>query len=82
MKKIKHNLFSNQVRELEYTKMKLQGECFFLKSQVNLHIQKLHVYNELKSMGFGLRELNILYNMIKEIAAEYNSIYQTIDYDK
>lgn len=35
----------------------------------------------LNQWDLGL-ELNILYNMIKEIAAEYNSIYQTIDYDK
>jgi hypothetical protein len=38
--------------------MSLEGACSFLKSQVNLHSQKLHVCNELKSMGFGLRAKN------------------------
>jgi hypothetical protein len=39
-----------------------------------LHKQLLRIYDELNLMGFGLfglRELNILYNRINEISAEY-----------
>jgi hypothetical protein len=32
-----------------------------------VHRKRLYVYDELKSMGFGLRELKILLNTIKEL---------------
>ena len=78
---IKRDLLSDQVKILEDTRLRLQNECYFLKSQVDLHRQRLYVYNKLKSMGFGLRELKIIYNTLKEIAAENNIIdhRQTVD---
>ena len=71
---VKRDILSRQVRELENTKTTLQGECSFFKSQVDRHSQRLSVYDELKSMGLGLRELKIILNTIKEIANENNSI--------
>ena len=78
---IKRDLLSDELNGLKDTKIRLQNECYFLKSQVDLHRQRLYVYNKLKSMGFGLRELKILYNTLKEIAAENNIIdyRQTVD---
>jgi len=71
---IKHDILSNQNRELEHRKMDLQSQCSFFESQVNLHSQRLYVYDELDSMGFGLTKLKIIRNTIKEIAAENNII--------
>ena len=68
----KRDMLSNQVRTLEDKIVYLQGQCSFLESQVNLHNQRLYVYDELKSMGLGIRELKIILNTIKEIAAENN----------
>jgi hypothetical protein len=68
----KRDMLSNLVRTLEDKIVYLQGQCSFLESQVNLHNQRLYVYDELKSMGLGIRELKIILNAIKEIAAENN----------
>jgi hypothetical protein len=68
----KRDMLSSRVRELEDKIVNLQGQCSFLESQVNLHNQRLYVYDELKSMGLGIRELKIIRNTIKEIAAENN----------
>jgi hypothetical protein len=67
------DMLSSWVRVLEDTKMRLQGECSFLKSQEDLHRQRLSVYDELKSIGLGLKQLKIILNTIKEIANENNS---------
>jgi hypothetical protein len=68
----KRDMLSKLVRTLEDKIVYLQGQCSFLESQVNLHNQRLYVYDELKSMGLGIRELKIILNTIKEIAAENN----------
>src|SRR5918994_564176 len=66
--------------KLEDRKMNLQNDCSSLESQVNLHNQRLYVYDELESLGFGLTKLKILRNAIKEIAAEDNIIFsQAVD---
>jgi hypothetical protein len=80
IKQIKHDILSNQNRELEHRKMDLHSQCSFFESQVNLHSQRLYVYDELDSMEFGLAKLKIIRNTIKEIAAEYNiSFSQAVD---
>jgi hypothetical protein len=68
---VKRDMLSTQVRTLEDKIVDLQSQYSFLESQVNLHKQLLRIYDELNLMGFGLRELNILYNRINEISAEY-----------
>ena len=75
IKQLTRDLLINQVKGLNGTKMGLQNECYFLKSQVDQHTQRLYVYDELKSMGFGLRELKIIRNTIKELAAENNNSF-------
>jgi hypothetical protein len=69
----KRDILSRRVRELEDIKTTLEGECSFFKSRVDQHSQRLSVYDELKSMGLGLRELKIIRNTTKEIAANNNS---------
>jgi hypothetical protein len=68
----KRDMLSKLVRALEDKIVDLRNQYSFLESQVNLHSQRLYVYDELDSMGFGLTKLKILRNAIKEIAAEDN----------
>jgi hypothetical protein len=76
----KRDMLSTQVRALEDKIVNLRNQYSFLESQVNLHSQRLYVYDELDSMGFGLTKLKILRNTIKEIAAEDNiSSSQAVD---
>jgi hypothetical protein len=76
----KRDMLSKLVRALEDKIVDLRNQYSFLESQVNLHRQRLYVYDELDSMGFGLTKLKILRNAIKEIAAEDNiSPSQAVD---
>jgi hypothetical protein len=72
---VKHDMLSNLVRALENKIVDLQSQYSFLEYQVNLHSQKLYVIDELKSIGVRLRELKIILNAIKEIAAKNGMIY-------
>ena len=65
-----------QIREWEDKKAKLQNQCSFLKAEVSWHSQRLHTYDELESLGLGIRELRILCNAIKEIEAENGKSYR------
>jgi hypothetical protein len=65
-----------QTREWEEKKTKLQEECSYLEGEVSRHSQRLSIYYELESLGFGIRELKILCNAIKEIAAENGKSYR------
>jgi hypothetical protein len=77
---VKRDMLSTQVRTLEDKIVDLQSQYLFLEPQVNLHNQILFIYNELKSMGLGLRVLKIIRNAIKESAAEDNiSFSQAVD---
>jgi ASC-1-like (ASCH) protein len=68
----KRDMLSKLDRALEDKIVDRRNQYSFLESQVNLHSQRLYVYDELDSMGFGLTKLKILRNAIKEIAAEDN----------
>lgn len=74
--KEKRDIFWRQIREVKDEKTKLQDECSFLKAEVSRHSQRLHTYDELESLGLGIRELRILCNTIKEIAAENGKGYK------
>jgi hypothetical protein len=50
----------------------LNQECSTLEQLVNSYNQKLSLYDELQSMGFGLKELKLLHNTINEIAYANN----------
>lgn len=73
---VKRDMLSTQVRILEDKIVNLQSQYSFLESQVNLHRQRLYVYDELNSIGLGLNKLRLLLNTIKEIAAENGISYK------
>jgi len=50
----------------------LNQECSMLEQSVNSCKQKLSLNNELQAMGFGIKELKLLRNTIKEIADANN----------
>ena len=39
------------------------------EERINFHRQTLSVYNELEDIGFGLKELKLIWSTINEIAA-------------
>src|ERR1051326_1148103 len=50
----------------------LNQECSMLEQSVNSCKQKLSLNNELQAMGFGIKELKLLRNIIQEIADANN----------
>ena len=65
-----------QTKEGEDKNARLRDECSFLKAKVSRHSQRLHTYDELESLGLGIRGLRILCNAIKEIEAENGKSYR------
>jgi predicted nucleic acid-binding Zn-ribbon protein len=55
----------NRLNDLD----RLQGT---LELRANMHTQLLHKYDLLENMGFGLKELDFLRNMVNEIAVDNN----------
>ena len=57
----------------------LKRDCSFLQQEVSSHNQSLTVYNELKAIGLGLKELKLLWHTISEIASANNiSSYDSV----
>jgi hypothetical protein len=69
-------MLNTQARRLEDKTVDLRYQYSFLESQVNLHSQRLYVYDELNAIGLGLNKLRLLLNTIKEIAAENGINYK------
>jgi hypothetical protein len=65
-------LHRNINKELEFKCTKLTKDRSSLEEMVNSHNQMLLKHNELESMGYGLKELKLLYHTINEIAAANN----------
>jgi hypothetical protein len=52
-------------------KDKLESDCQFFGSQIDVHSQTLAKYKELEKMGFGLKEQKLLWHKVREIGAAY-----------
>ena len=64
--------FRTIIPDLENKYVKLNEECTSLEQTVNYHRQRISVYDELEQMGFGLKELKLLWHTINEIAEANN----------
>ena len=64
--------FRTIIPDLENKYVKLNEECTYLEQTVNSYRQRLSVYDELEQMGFGLKELKLLWHTINEIAEANN----------
>jgi hypothetical protein len=65
-----------QIKESKDEKKNLQNVCSSLEAEVSRHSQRLYTYDELESLGIAIRELRILCNTIREIAAESGKSYR------
>jgi hypothetical protein len=68
-----YRFYQESILELVSKYKHLEQECTTLEEHVKSYNQKLSLYDELKAMGFGLKELKLLRNTINEIA-EANKI--------
>ncbi len=48
-------------------KDKLESDCKYFESQIDVHSQTLAKYRELEDMGFGLKEQKLLWHTVREI---------------
>jgi hypothetical protein len=58
------------IRDLTVNERDLQEEADRLDRRTSIHRQKLSVYEQLRDMGFGLKELKLLFDTITEVSAE------------
>ena len=59
-----------RIRDLTVNERDLQEECDRLERLASIHRQKLSESEQLRNMGFGLRELKLLSSTIREVSAE------------
>jgi len=48
-------------------KDKLESDCKYFESQIEVHSQTLAIYGELEDMGIGLKEQKLLWHKVREI---------------
>ena len=61
-------MFKDAAQGFENRYHDLNQQCSVLEVEVNSHRQTISVFNMLKTMGYGLKELKILWHTINEIA--------------
>jgi hypothetical protein len=68
----KQRVFTEAATNLDVRVGTLVKTCNDLVQKINFHRQTLSVYNELEAIGFGLKELKLIWSIINEIAAANN----------
>ena len=68
----KQRVFTEAASNLEVRVGTLVKTCNDLEQRIIFHRQTLSVYNELEAIGFGLKELKLIWSTINEIAAANN----------
>ena len=56
----------------ENRKNELQQKCSFLEELIDTHNETISAYDQLQSIGFGLRELKLLWKVISEVSSAHN----------
>lgn len=56
----------------ENRKNELQQKCSFLEELIDTHNETISAYDQLQSIGFGLRELKLLWKVISEVSSVHN----------
>jgi hypothetical protein len=69
---IDQKALEEKVEFLEKKSQELQLECSNLEKEELVHSYRISIYQDLESMGMGIKELKLLWNTIKEIAAVNN----------
>jgi FtsZ-binding cell division protein ZapB len=65
----RHRMFKDSLQGLENKYNNLNQQCSFFEQLANSHSQAITVHKQLENMGFGLKELKLLWHTINEIAA-------------
>ena len=73
--KLKQNTLQENVQSLEIKLANLRRECFSRELEFSSHNETISKHKLLEGMGFGLKELTLLWNIVNEIA-EANNIPQ------
>ncbi|MGB7636429.1 MAG: hypothetical protein WBL88_02520 [Nitrososphaeraceae archaeon] len=73
--KLKQNTLQENVQSLEIKLANLRRECFSRELELSSHNETISKHKLLEGMGFGLKELTLLWNIVNEIA-EANNIPQ------
>ena len=89
---VKKNNLQQNLRNLEARIANLSQQCSMAEVKVNLHSQAISKYTQLESIGFGLKELTLLLDIVNEIAEANNIPIENVtskfitdiedDYDK
>ena len=75
----KQRVFTDAATNLEVRVGILTRTCNDLEERINFHRQTLSVYNELEAIGFGLKELKLIWSTINEIATANNiSVHRAV----
>jgi len=69
---IDQKALEEKVEFLEKKSQVLQIKCNNLEKEELVHSYRISIYEDLESMGMGIKELKLLWNTIKEIAAVNN----------
>ena len=67
-----YQFYQNRLTAVKYELEGLTRARIVLEQLVQSHNQTLSIYNQLDGIGFGLRELKLLYHTIEEISAANN----------
>src|SRR6188472_204575 len=65
---LKRNNLQQHVQNLEARLTNLSQQCIRAEETVNFHNQTISKYNLLESIGYGLKELILLWNIVNEIS--------------
>jgi uncharacterized protein YeeX (DUF496 family) len=69
---IDQKALEEKVEFLEKKSQELQLKCNNLEKEELVHSYRISIYQDLESMGMGIKELKLLWNTVKEIAAANN----------
>jgi hypothetical protein len=68
----RHQMLEHSVKMLKGELNYLSQQCSFAQNTLNSHIPTISALKELETMGFGVKELKLLWHTINEIAAANN----------
>jgi uncharacterized coiled-coil DUF342 family protein len=89
---LKQKNLQQNLKNLEARIANLSQQCSITEVKVNFHNEAISKYTQLESIGFGLKELTLLWNIVNEIAEANNIPIENVtskfitdiedDYDK
>jgi hypothetical protein len=66
--KLKMNTLKQDIQTLETKLASLNKQCYMTEAKVNFHNEAISNYTNLESIGFGLKELTLLWSIVNEVS--------------